>query len=300
MFMANSAIKFLRRRLRQVFLWPVEALFGFGLFHFARLLPVTFASAAMGTLLAVFAPFTPWHSRARRNLTYAMPSLNNTEIESILNAMWRNLGRVIGEYPHINAIVKKGRVEFIGLEHIRDLTEGGFLIGAHIGNWEFGPFAALSTGKKVAAIYRPLNNPLLSSLLHRRQETYGGDIYRKGREAALGMVTALRKGQMMCLLVDQQLREGIAVPFFGHPAHTSISHIKIAIKKQVPLFYMRTERLDNCWFRVTISPPLQLPKTSDDEAVLKIATTINAEIEGWIRQTPDQWFWPHRRWGKNI
>jgi len=152
----------------------------------------------------------------------------------------------------------------------------------------------------VAAIYRPLNNPLLSGLLHRRQETYGGDIYRKGREAALGMVSALRKGQMMCLLVDQQLREGISVPFFGHPARTSISHIKIAVKKQVPLFYMRTERLGTCRFRVTISPPITLPDTADDAAVLALAAEINHEIESWIRTTPEQWFWPHRRWGKNI
>ena len=297
--MADTASKF-RRRLRRVFLWPLEALFGFGLFYFARLLPTTFASATMGALLGFIAPFTPWHNRARRNLDFAMPKLDDMNKERILRTMWRNLGRVIGEYPHINAIVKKGWVEFVGLKHIQNLDKGGFLIGAHIGNWELGPFAALSTGKEVAAIYRPLNNPFLSSLLHRRQVTYGGDIYRKGREAALGMVTALRKGQMMCLLVDQQLREGMAVPFFGHPARTSISHIKIAIKKQTPLFYMRTERLNGCRFRVTISPPIKLPKAADDKAVLELATTINAEIEGWIRQSPEQWFWPHRRWGKNI
>ena len=298
--MAKMPSKRLRRRLRQFFLWPLEALLGFGLFYVARLLPTTFASAAMGKLLGVFAPLTPWHSRARRNLAYAMPALDNEQIERILHAMWRNLGRVIGEYPHINNIVRKGWVEFVGLENIQNLDGGGFLIGAHVGNWEFGPFAALSTGQKVAAIYRPLNNPLLSSLLHRRRKTYGGSIYRKGREAALGMVTALRSGQMMCLLVDQQLREGMAVPFFGHPARTSISHIKIAIKKQAPLFYMRTERLNGCRFRVTISPPLVLPKTADQSAVLEMATIINAEIEEWVRQTPEQWFWPHRRWGKHI
>ena len=298
--MADTARKRMRQRLRQVFLWPLEALFGFGLFYFARLLPTAFASATMGYLLGFIAPFTPWHNRARRNLDFAMPKLDDMNKELILRTMWHNLGRVIGEYPHINAIIKKGWVEFVGLKHIQNLDKGGFLIGAHIGNWELGPFAALSTGKKVAAIYRPLNNPFLSSLLHRRQVTYGGDIYRKGREAALGMVTALRKGQMMCLLVDQQLREGMAVPFFGHPARTSISHIKIAIKKQTPLFYMRTERLNGCRFRVTISPPIKLPKAADDKAVLELATTINAEIEGWIRQSPEQWFWPHRRWGKNI
>ncbi len=298
--MENLANAHFRRHLRQVFFWPLEALFGFGLFYFARLLPTGFASTAMGALLGFFAPLTPWHNRALRNLTYAMPALSDVEKQRILRSMWRNLGRVIGEYPHINTIVRKGQVEFVGLEHLQALDKGGFLIGAHIGNWEFGPFAALTTGKKVAAIYRPLNNPLLSSLMHRRQKTYGGDIYRKGREAALGMVTALRKGQMMCLLVDQQLREGIDVPFFGHPARTSISHIKIAIKKKTPLLYMRTERLNGCKFRVTISPPIPLPKHADNDAVLAMATSINAEIESWIRASPEQWFWPHRRWGKNI
>jgi KDO2-lipid IV(A) lauroyltransferase len=289
-----------QKRFWQMIRWPIEALLGFGLFYFARLLPARFASAAMGFILGLLAPLTPWHKRALQNINHAMPELDQQEKDRILRAMWGNLGRVIGEYPHINSIVDKGWVEFVGLEHLPAIDRGGFLIGAHIGNWEFGPFAALSTGKKVAAIYRPLNNPLLSGLLHRRQQTYGGDIYRKGREAALGMVTSLRKGQMMCLLVDQQLREGKSVPFFGHPARTSIGHIKVAIKKQASLLYMRTERLDGCRFRVTISPPIELPATADDAAVLALATAINAEIESWIRAAPEQWFWPHRRWGKKI
>jgi lauroyl/myristoyl acyltransferase len=33
---------------------------------------------------------------------------------------------------------------------------------------------------------------------------------------------------------------------------------------------------------------------------LALATEINHEIENWIRANPEQWFWPHRRWGKNI
>ncbi|MBL6595499.1 MAG: lysophospholipid acyltransferase family protein [Candidatus Puniceispirillum sp.] len=288
------------KRFWQMIRWPIEAIFGFALFYFARLLPARFASAAMGFFLRLLAPLTPWHKRALQNIKHAMPELDQLERDRILRAMWGNFGRVIGEFPHINSIVDKGWVEFVGLEHLRAIDQGGFLIGAHIGNWEFGPFAALSTGKKVAAIYRPLNNPLLSGLLNRRQRTYGGDIYRKGREAALGMMTSLRKGQMMCLLVDQQLREGRSVRFFGHPARTSISHIKVAIKKQAPLLYMRTERLGVCRFRVTISPPIALPATADDAAILAVATAINAEIEGWIRATPEQWFWPHRRWGKKI
>ncbi|MCH1475490.1 MAG: lysophospholipid acyltransferase family protein, partial [Alphaproteobacteria bacterium] len=255
---------------------------------------------AMGGLFAVIGPLTPWHGRAARNMKLALPDMAEAECQRVLSGMWWNLGRVIGEFPHIHRMVGLGRIEFEGLEHLRDLDSGAFLIGAHIGNWELGPYAALKEGHKVAAIYRPLNNQLLSGLLERRQANYGGDIFRKGREAALGMVSALRKGQVMCLLVDQQLREGLPVPFFGHPAQTSISHVKLAIRKKVPLMYMRTKRVGGSRFRITISPPITLPAEDDDATVIAVATEINAEIERWIRATPDQWFWPHRRWGKNL
>ena len=298
--MSNIFAKIIGRYLRRIFIWPLEAGLVFLLFFGARLLPVQFASSFLGGFLFILGPFTPWHNRAKLNLTMAIPSLDKKASAIILRKMWFNLGRVLGEYPHIGKLANTNRVEFIGLENLQNLQTGGFLIGAHIGNWETGPLAALSVGKKVSAIYRPLNNPLLASLLERRRKNYGGDIYRKGREAALGMVTAIRKKHLMCLLVDQQLREGMEVPFFGYPAKTSISHIKMAIKKKVPVMFMRTERLNGCHFRVTISKPIKLPKQSTDEAVLKVALKINLELAKWITAKPEQWFWPHRRWGKDI
>ena len=298
--MGDPLGKIMLRGARQLFIWPLEAGIVLSLYGLARLLPLPLASAIMGGLFVLIGPLTPWQARARRNLALAMPDLNAAEQSRILAGMWRNFGRVIGEFPHVHRMVRLGRISFEGQEHLQGLDGGAILIGAHIGNWELGPYAALGVGHKVAAIYRPLNNRLLAGLLERRQANYGGDIFRKGREAALGMVSALRKGQVMCLLVDQQLREGIPVPFFGHPAQTSISHIKLAIRKDVPLMYMRTERLGGSRFRVQISPPIVLPDTDDDATILAVASQINAEIEDWIRAAPQQWFWPHRRWGKNI
>ena len=298
--MADPLGKILLRGARRLFIWPLEAGLVLALYGIARLLPLPVASAVMGMLFALVGPLTPWHGRARRNLNLAMPELDAAEQRRVLAGMWRNFGRVIGEFPHVHRMVGLGRIAFEGQSNLEGLENGAFLIGAHIGNWELGPYAALSVGHKVAAIYRPLNNQLLSGLLERRQANYGGDIFRKGREAALGMVSALRKGQVMCLLVDQQLREGLPVPFFGHPAQTSISHVKLAIRKKVPLMYMRTERVGGSRFRITISPPVALPAEDDDATVIAVATEINAEIERWIRAAPDQWFWPHRRWGKDL
>ena len=144
--MAFSAGQILQKWFRQIIRWPLEALFGFGLFYFARLLPVRFASAAMGGLLGIAAPLTPWHRRALRNLNHAMPDLDDAEKDRILRAMWLNLGRVIGEYPHINSIVDKGWVAFVGLEHLMTLDRGASLIGAHIDHWAFCPLTACPTG----------------------------------------------------------------------------------------------------------------------------------------------------------
>ena len=298
--MSDQIGKFILRKLRQIFIWPIEAAIVFVMYFAARLLPVPAASWILGAFMRLLGPMTPWHKRARLNLIAAMPDLEKTDQDKILTAMWWNIGRVIGEYPHIAALTRKDRVEFVGRENLRGLTSGGFLIGAHIGNWEIGPYAAITANQPVAAIYRPLNNPLLAGLLERRQANYGGDIYRKGREAALGMVSALRKGQFMCLLVDQKLREGMVVPFFGRDATTSISYIKLAVRKKVPVMYMHTERLAGCRFRVTISPPISLPDVEDDASILELATEINGTLEQWIRQRPEQWFWPHRRWGKDV
>ena len=231
----TEPVRLFLRQIRRLVFWPLEAVLALSLFGVTRLLPPAASSAAMGALFSAIGPLTPWQGRAQRNLALAMPGLDTATQRLILSGMWNNFGRVVGEFPHMQRIAASGRIEFAGLDNLQGLQSGAFLVGAHIGNWETGPYAALSVGHKVAAIYRPLNNPLLSGLLERRQAHYGGDIFRKGREAALGMVSALRKGQMMCLLVDQQLREGMAVPFFGHPAQTSISHIKLAIRKDVPL-----------------------------------------------------------------
>ena len=171
--MADPLGKSLLRAARQIFIWPLEAGIVLSLYGLARALPLPVASAIIGTLFGLVGPLTPWQARARRNLALAMPELSAAEQSRILAGMWRNFGRVIGEFPHVHRMVGLGRIAFEGQSNLEGLENGAFLIGAHIGNWELGPYASLSVGHKVAAIYRPLNNQLLSGLLERRQANYG-------------------------------------------------------------------------------------------------------------------------------
>ena len=102
----------------------------------------------------------------------------------------------------------------------------------------------------------------------------------------------------MLLLVDQQLREGETVPFFGYPAQTAVAHIKLAAKTGKPIFLAQTVRSSGCNIKVYLSAPIYVQQTADDKDCRELATQINQQFETWIRQYPGQWLWPHRRWGK--
>ena len=130
--MADPLGKIIMRTARRVFIWPLEAGLGLLVFGIARLL-VSLASGIMGGLFGLVGPLTPWQGRARRNIQFAMPDVD-AEQHRILRGMWRNFGRVIGEFPHVPRLADRGHIEFVGVEHLRDISGGGFMIGAHIGN----------------------------------------------------------------------------------------------------------------------------------------------------------------------
>src|SRR5205814_1253721 len=148
----------------------------------------------------------------------------------------------------------------------------------------------------LAQIYRAANNPLIDRMIARLR---GGksELIPKGAIASRRAVAALRRGGHVSLLADQKLNDGIAVPFFGRPAMTAPALALLALHYDCDVLPARVERLDGARFRLTIYPALPLSKSGDRSAdVLALMTAVNATLEGWIRERPEQWFWLHRRW----
>jgi len=98
-------------------------------------------------------------------------------------------------------------------------------------------------------------------------------------------------------LVDQQLNEGVPVPFFGRPAMTGTATAALAMRFRCKVLPLRLERLPGTRFRVTIFPAMPFPDEADQQlANLAFMTDVNRMLEDWIRERPEQWFWVHRRW----
>ena len=292
----------LYRKFIEFVIWPIEAVFAAILVGLMRCLPITFSSDLFGWLAAKIGPKTKYHKRSLAHIRYAMPHLTPAEQEAEIHKMWNHLGRVAGEFVHLHKMGNDRYLTFHGLEHLEAATDGGLILSGHIGNWELSVMTSKMLGHHYGLIYRPLNNPLANWVLDMRHLRGNPDCYAKGQDAARGMLTTLRKKGFIYLFVDQKYRQGLMSPFLGKPAMTPIGHIKLAMKQDVPLFFMRVIRREGPHYDVYIEPPFRLYHNGPitDEAIAEAALMINDKLSSWITETPSQWLWPHRRWGKDI
>lgn len=293
----------LQRKLIRWFLHPPQAVAAFLLYGLLRALPVDAASAFGGWLLRAVGPLTRSDAIARHNLQRAFPDRDAAEIDRITRAVWDNFGRVMGEWPHLNRLYKAdfgGRVEIIGREHLERARDAGgpvMVVTGHHGNWELVGAACASLGVPLTVIYRPAQNRAVNYLVLWARRHFTGGLLPKGKEAAVGALSLLREGGNLGVLIDQKLNEGVPAPFFGRDAMTSPVAARLAVGFRCPVIPVRAERTRGAHYRVTIDPPMAIPDSGDrkrDQEALLL--DMNHVLEGWVRETPEQWFWVHKRW----
>lgn len=272
-------------------------------FAISRMLSFDAASAFGGAVARTVGPWLIWSRQAVRNLERVFPEKSRAEIDRIVRAMWDNLGRAITEYPHLHEIDiygDGGRVEVVGAENIdrlRDDGRPGIFFAAHLGNWEIAPLGIVQRGLPFAYVYRTANNPAIDDLVREARHDERVEQVPKGPRSARRALQILGAGGHLGMLIDQRMNDGIAVPFFGRPAMTAPALAQLALHFRCPVVPIRTERLGGTRFRITCLPPIEAENTGDRAAdTAAFMTRVNAVIEEWVRDRPEQWFWLHRRW----
>jgi KDO2-lipid IV(A) lauroyltransferase len=284
--------------LRRRVIYFGETLLAYALYGFFALLPLDRASNLGGLIMRKLGPRLGASKRALKNITLAFPDKTADDHHRILIEMWDNLGRVIAEYPHLHHIWD--RVDFIGKDHIitaRDDGKAGILFGGHIANWEIQAIAAKRIGLDLHLVYRKPNNPYVDGLLRFMRNSGAAGHIQKGGDGARHILSLLKRGEHVGMLVDQKLNEGLPIPFFGRDAMTAAAIATFALKFNCPLFPARVERLQGAHFRMRFYPAMQFNLSGDkDQDLITILTAINQLLESWIRENPAQWLWTHRRW----
>ena len=265
-------------------------------------LPVDVASAlGAGAGRAVGRAWRRRDGRALAQLAYAMPELDAAGRRRIVDGMWANIGRNAAELPHLERIAADpARLEVVGAEHLRRLAGTGaaaILVSGHLGNWELLGPVARRLGMPLHVVYRHANNAAVDAVIRAYRLRGAVGLVPKGAEGARALLRLLARGGRVGLLVDQRMSDGIEAPLFGRPAMTSAAAAQLALRFGLPLLPAHCQRLDGAHFRIVVDAPLELAVTGDRRAdVLAATVRLNALLEGWIRDRPEQWLWLHRRW----
>jgi KDO2-lipid IV(A) lauroyltransferase len=198
----------------------------------------------------------------------------------------------------------RSRIRVVGEENLRQARSRGkgvFLLSAHFGGWELGAIRAGLLGEPIAPVVRPLDNPLLERELSRRRTRFGNRPIAK-REAARDILRALRRGETVAILVDQNVlaREAVFVPFFGRLAATTPALALFQLKTDASVVPVFTWPEGGGRYRLEFEKPIEAGEFRDGaerEAAVRNATARYTEVtESAIRKAPAAWLWVHNRW----
>jgi KDO2-lipid IV(A) lauroyltransferase len=211
--------------------------------------------------------------------------------------MWDNLGRIIGEMPHImrlsNAEFHK-RIKIIG-DAPQNNGRSSILVSGHLGNFEIPAKLSLEQKLGLHLIYRKANNPFVDALIRHTREIEGHPLIPKGQAGMRQIVDLMANNQNIGMLIDQKMDNGIDTLFFGTSVQTTSLPAKLALKYKARIIFTFMPRTQGAYFEVHFKE-LVIDYDQDDE--LQITQRINDELEKWVTQYPSQWFWIHNRWKK--
>lgn len=272
---------------------------------FFRSLKIENASNLAGKIAIFIGKKIAVNKLAMRNLGKALPHLDSSQKNAVINDMWDNLGRLIGEFPHVckmsaNEILNYVKIDENSRKILDELiakNQGGIIFSAHFGNWEIGPKILINYGIKVKTFYRPLNNPFVEKMT---SSLRGVEMIEKGSEGNRKLITALKNKEFILIMADQKVSDGEPIKFFHDDAITATSIAKIALKYDVPLvpgFILRVNKQFK--FLLKIEKPLEFNKINSlNSEATNLTLKINQIIEKWVGENPQQWFWVHNRWKK--
>ncbi|MPY75039.1 MAG: lauroyl acyltransferase [Alphaproteobacteria bacterium] len=287
-----------RRRLRYL----AEAAGAYAAFAFFRMLPVDAASAIGGWIFQILGPLAKAHRIAERNVLAALPELTAAARKDLLRGMWNNIGRVAGEYAHLRRLASDPRrVEIVDPGNLcaRAVSSGtgALALSAHFGNWELFCVAAFRAGGRQVDVYRATNNPYVDTLLKRtRLAIPGHRLIPKGHGGMREIVSQLRLGRCIGMVVDQKTNEGIPVEFFGRSAMTTRTPAALARRFECPIFVAVVERVGGARFRIVVHDMKVARSDNRRDDVERTTRAISDILEAAIRAKPELWMWVHRRW----
>ncbi|MBK8507178.1 MAG: lysophospholipid acyltransferase family protein [Candidatus Competibacter sp.] len=274
-----------------------------GLLQLAALLPLPLAhgvGALCGWLLWRIPANSP-RRIAERNLALCFPELSIAERETLLRRNLQETGKLLLELgplwlwrgDRVLALVREAARDESALAAAARAKRGVILLTPHLGCWEMAGLY-YSSRYPLTILYRP-SRVGLDELSREGRGRLGGNVVATDASGVRALLNALRRGEMLGILPDQDPGEegGVFAPFFGVAASTMTLVSRLALKTGVPVFLTWAERLPGGrGFSLHLRA---LPEVTAAGSLEESVAALNREVEAAVRALPAQYLWTYKR-----
>ena len=270
------------------------------MFLIFKILGIKLGSLLGGKLFQIIGPIFRSKKLIFENIRRALPNISKNELISIYNSMWENYGRVFAEYVFMKKFRNDQLTKNISIEGKEILQEiiiknqKVIFISGHFSNFELMAMQIEKMGVKVAAIYRPLNNLYLNSIMEKIRKKYiCKHQIKKGVGGLKELIKLNKEGFSTALMIDQRVSQGIKSSFFNQEAYTTTIPAQLVKKFGMSVVPIFIERFDDIKFKMTVNKPINF---EENKSVEEITNELNKLLENMILKKPNHWIWSHNRW----
>lgn len=245
----------------------------------------------------VIGPVAGYRKRALNNLAMIWPEMSQSNRTALANQCLNNVGRSFIEnysekdFPARMADNTPTGPGAVALSEANAKGQPVILVTGHFGNYEATRAALVAEGYDIGGLYRDMKNPYFNAHYVKTMEAFGGPVFPQGRKGTAGFVRHLKNGGQLVLLFDQHVMYAPILDFMGEPARTALSAAELAIRYDallIPFYGIR--KADGFSFETVLEAPIP---HSNPTAMTQ---ALNDSLAARVRDTPQQWFWVHRRW----
>ena len=263
------------------------------------------ASALGGALGRLgYWPFGVRRRVVERQIEAAFPEWDAARVAQVARGAYDHLGRLAVETALMPSLGQRGILDLVSRTTGWDLLEraaaekrGVLLIAGHFGNWEVSGAYIAARGIPVDVIVRRMSNSIFDRYLNQTREDLGMTVVYDA-DAVRRTTRSIKEGRAIGFLADQGVLNlaSTYVPFFGRPAKTPRGPAVFTLRYHVPTLFIAAIREPDGRFHLSFED-VPYEETGDREHdVDAIVASYTRILEGFVRRTPEQYFWQHRRW----
>ena len=269
-------------------------------FFMFKILGANLSSSISGKIFELIGPFFRSKQIIHANIKRGIPDIDSKNLENIARMMWNNYGRLFAEYMFIKdfRFGKLGRkIQIEGqeiLDEIKRSKKQVIFVSGHFSNFELMAMYLEKTGIELSAIYRPLNNIFLNSIMEGIREKFICKYQIKKGIGGLKKLISLKKNNFStAMMIDQRVSEGILSNLFNQNALTTTVPAKLVKRFRIPVVPVYIQRIKGLNFKISVHDPINF---SEETSIEDITFKLNRILEAMILKKPEQWIWSHNRW----